>query len=156
MGQILLSRTHFKDLRGTYLDIFWSKGCCLKDKNLSYKINANFIKKHTYDLKIFLEWGQSIILWTSLSTFILKKLFNNTVHFCEILFFKCPCKHLKSIEFTLFYLWKVCRDFKLSEEFKIDDIFLKNRDLTIFKHFSMTRCASNNWPIWTQKVLKET
>ena len=31
----------------------------------------------------------------------------------------------------------------------------ENDDLSMFKHFSKTHCASNNLPIWTQKVQKE-
>ena len=31
----------------------------------------------------------------------------------------------------------------------------ENSDLSIFQLFSKTHCASNNWPIWTQKVPKE-
>ena len=38
---------------------------------------------------------------------------------------------------------------------KSTTFFLRNSDLTIFKHFSMSHCASNNSPIWTQKVSKE-
>ena len=31
----------------------------------------------------------------------------------------------------------------------------ENSDIIVFKHFSKTQCASNNGPIWTQKVPKE-
>ena len=38
---------------------------------------------------------------------------------------------------------------------KLTTFSFENSDLTVFKHFSKSHCASNNWPMWTKKVPKE-
>ena len=44
-------------------------------------------------------------------------------------------------------------DFELSEEFGIDDIFLR---FTVFEHFSKTYYVLNNWSILMQKAAKRS
>ena len=38
---------------------------------------------------------------------------------------------------------------------KLTSFSFENSDFTVFKHFSKTHCASQNWPVWTQKGPKE-
>ena len=45
---------------------------------------------------------------------------------------------------------------KFRKNSKSTSFSFKNRDFTVFKHFSKTHCASKKWSIWTQKVPKET
>ena len=48
-----------------------------------------------------------------------------------------------------------CHRFWNSSDSKSTSFSFENSDFTVFMHFSKTRCASKNWPVWTQKVPKE-
>ena len=77
--------------------------------------------------------------------------------------------HLKSSYFmkTLLLIYNPCKDIMAEKTFwmrslntvyrfpKSTTFSFDDKDLLIFKHISKAHCASNNWPIWAQKVQKE-
>ena len=63
-------------LRGTFLDIFWSKGYPLKDKSLNYKTSADLISKHHF-------FFSKNVTEESFTTFLLSEV---DLYYCERLY----------------------------------------------------------------------
>ena len=87
-------------LRCTFLDMFWNKGCHLKDRNLSYKINCKVISKyHLKSLKMPLK---KALLHINGVTSI-----NNIVNVCMCVIQCCVMKVRVIVSISLFISSKI-------------------------------------------------
>ena len=83
------------NLRRKFLNLFWSKGSRLKDKNLNYKTRTNFVSKyHFLCPKIVIEKRFITYLWREVDLWYCECLYNRHIHYASFETFRTKINQL--------------------------------------------------------------